>query len=531
MMSWTVVGKGPNFSRFAEYPPEESIGLNHVWRYTPKDQKLTVLHAFDLDVVEELDAAALQKFEFLWLPDTLNRCIRVGRSGRVIHQRDVVRTSRRLAENPLIAQLLTEGRVFVYPRGSTTSEIGGFPVRVGAFSGSTVIALLASLGVKTLRLAGIDGGSSYANAFADLEATTKLNGGQDSFSSQLQEIANIRRAMGLELTDLGAQALRIFVGTTQGQHLPFEVLKYSIDRRSSRSVCVFPLDEAIAAEGIDLGDLLEVDSGGTPFSYQRYLIPALCQYSGSAIYLDSDMQLFDDIGVLHSMLPGTGCANAALSDDSWNREPQLSVLVIRCDRAPWSIESLKEAAKSSGYSAFRSEGPTPTLLERSVPFTWNSLEHYSSRETKLLHYTDMSTQPWLSPLNPLSHLWIRELFCAIDDGVVSEGDVDNEVNAGHVRPGIISQIQLRLEDPLSLPRPLIEKDLSFLPPHALMGFPGVARIAGIGNQLPSSRELLMRRFLGKSRLILMKPVFLKPAKYVAVQLRKTFRLLKILLTR
>ena len=33
----------------------------------------------------------------------------------------------------------------------------------------------------------------------------------------------------------------------------------------------------------------------TPFSFQRFLIPELCGYSGKAIYLDADMQVFRDI--------------------------------------------------------------------------------------------------------------------------------------------------------------------------------------------------------------------------------------------
>ena len=33
----------------------------------------------------------------------------------------------------------------------------------------------------------------------------------------------------------------------------------------------------------------------TPFSFQRFLIPELCGFKGRGIYVDSDMQVFEDI--------------------------------------------------------------------------------------------------------------------------------------------------------------------------------------------------------------------------------------------
>lgn len=526
---WTVIGKGPGFSRLAENLTEESIGLNHVWEKVDSRSRLTVLHAFDLDVVERLSTAALQKFEFLWLPDTMNVNLKLGRSKGLIHQKDILSTSRRLSNNQYIQSLISEGRVFCYPRGDTSSEIGGFPLRVGAFSGSTVIALLAALGIKDISLAGIDGGADYSPAFAHLENHTKLNGGQDSYSPQLKEIATIRRRMGLHITDLGESALRVFVGTTVGQRIPFEILKYSIDRHSSRTVEIYALDEEIRKSGIAIDKLQRIDKGGTPFSFQRYLIPAICGYSGTAIYLDSDMLVFDDIGLLNSFSPLSGCANSVLTDHSWDREPQLSVMVIRCDRATWDLATLKKTASSESYAVFRSEGPTPHLMERSIPSTWNSLEHYQSGVTQLLHYTDMAEQPWLSISNPLCEIWMMELFHALDANVLSSEVVESEIKAGHVRPGILEQVRRRLPDPLSLPKEVVRHDLEFLPPNILMNHPAVSKAAGIGHQLPTPRELFIRRVLGRLRRALMTPMVYVPTKFIITRMRKIVRLLKKLL--
>ena len=38
-----------------------------------------------------------------------------------------------------------------------------------------------------------------------------------------------------------------------------------------------------------------------------------------------------------------------------------------------------------------------TEVSYALPFKWNSLEHYDD-ETCLIHFTDMPTQPWVSPI-------------------------------------------------------------------------------------------------------------------------------------
>ena len=94
-----------------------------------------------------------------------------------------------------------------------------------------------------------------------------------------------------------------------------------------------------------------------------------------------------------------------------------------------------------------------------------SLEHFSARETALLHFTDMNTQPWVSKENPLGYLWTGDLIDAIDAGAVLIDFVKREIAAGHVRPSLMYQVENRIQDAFLLPRKAWRMDTKFFPPY------------------------------------------------------------------
>src|SRR5207247_8793399 len=81
----------------------------------------------------------------------------------------------------------------------------------------------------------------------------------------------------------------------------------------------------------------------TPFSFQRFLIPALTGYRGMAICLDSDMQVFRDMRALWT-LPFMGADLLVVSEpkDS-GRRPQFSVMVLNCDNLHWALREIVRA--------------------------------------------------------------------------------------------------------------------------------------------------------------------------------------------
>jgi hypothetical protein len=128
----------------------------------------------------------------------------------------------------------------------------------------------------------------------------------------------------------------------------------------------------------------------TPFSGFRWAVPELCGFEGRAIYLDSDLIVMADIAEL------------------WNAEIEPGKCVVARDArrfcvSLWdcaaakphllALEALKRADGHQRQSAyFRTHGE---LVQR-FDGHWNYLDSQDTApiaDAKILHYTDLSTQP------------------------------------------------------------------------------------------------------------------------------------------
>ncbi len=83
--------------------------------------------------------------------------------------------------------------------------------------------------------------------------------------------------------------LRIFIGFDPRQPLAYNVLQYSLLGNSSAPLAITPLV---------LRTLPIKRVGLTEFTYTRYLVPWLCNYTGFALFLDADIVCNADIAEL-----------------------------------------------------------------------------------------------------------------------------------------------------------------------------------------------------------------------------------------
>lgn len=323
---------------------------------------------------------------------------------------------------------------------------------------SALLQILASLGVREVRTLGVDGGSGHSK-YLKGSVFTQLRSGYDKQFPILRRIATTR---GVSMSRADGTAIRIFVGCEQEQYLPARVLEFSIRKFTNEQVSIKYLYRTIdpSANG---------RSGRTPFSMQRFFIPELCSYQGRAIYLDSDMLVFANIReLLGSAKEGIAVASAEAPPGS-SRLPQFSVMVLDCELARWKGDELALATQSEYESTMFELGFEMNKLA-CIPYVWNSLELYEPQRTKLLHYTDMDRQPWISNANRLAHVWVGVLNEAVRDGFISFDEVRASVTAGHVRPGLLWQIESGEADPLKMPRRERMRDELFTPPHTVARF-------------------------------------------------------------
>lgn len=233
--------------------------------------------------------------------------------------------------------------------------------------------------------------------------------------------------------------VRVFVASTVAEWLPTRVLEFSIQETSALPVQL----HRIASFERDIPMPSELrNRPRTPFSFQRFLIPELCGYQGRAIYLDADMQLFTDIGELWSAPMGRHDL-LTVREGTEGRKGQFSMMLLDCERLQWRIASIVQGLDEGQYTYehLMYEMCVAGSVGRTLDPGWNSLERYEPGQTRLVHYTDMDTQPWVSLNNPLSHLWVGCLRRAIDAGFIADEELAREITAGHVRPSLMEEMK------------------------------------------------------------------------------------------
>lgn len=257
--------------------------------------------------------------------------------------------------------------------------------------------------------------------------------------------------------------IHIFVASTEVEWLSARVLEFSIRETTGHSVEVTPI--YTIGRTIPVPQAIE-NRPRTPFSFQRFLVPELCAFTGRAIYLDADMQVFQDIGELWDW-PLDGCDLQTVSEAGLGRRGQFSVMLLDCARLVWNVDEIVAAldAGELDYTGLMYEMRVAQRIGRTVPQEWNALECFDPERTCLLHYTDMNTQPWISTANPLGHLWVACLRRALTTGFISRTELECEITAGHVRPSLQHQLDAGIDNTLELPAAVRRLDRGFVAPY------------------------------------------------------------------
>ena len=263
------------------------------------------------------------------------------------------------------------------------------------------------------------------------------------------------------------EPIRIFVGTTDDQMLSTKVLEYSIRQTASRPVEVAPLH----LSGIHYPMPKDPKNRPrTPFSFQRFLIPELCGFRGKAIYVDSDMLVFDDIAQIFDLDISAHDIFTVKTGATFTRRKQFSVMLINCERVKWNIHEIvsKLDRGEIDYEELVYEMALAPRIEDRIPEGWNHLEKHVPGKTKLLHFTDMPTQPWVSTQNRLDHLWFEALYQAVSEGFVDRAFILDHVEKSWVRPSLVYQLDHRILEARDLPNEALARDRGFLAPYQRM---------------------------------------------------------------
>ena len=174
--------------------------------------------------------------------------------------------------------------------------------------------------------------------------------------------------------------IRVFVGTHKLHEDAEKVLEYSIRTNTKEDV-----DLTFMRPGWE--------TPPTGFSSHRYLIPKLCKFKGYAIYLDVDMLVLGDLSeLLNYKQPGKWVIGKTdrTSRKAINRD---EVAVIDCSAAKRELPEEKllktRQGKEIAKQVLIKGGHYATGFQERV---WNA--RILTPEAKLIHYTNLRTQPW-----------------------------------------------------------------------------------------------------------------------------------------
>jgi len=174
-----------------------------------------------------------------------------------------------------------------------------------------------------------------------------------------------------------AQPLQIYIGYDHRQAVSYNILQFSLFRRSSKPLAISPLV---------LPQLPITRQGLTPFTYSRFLVPWLNGYQGWAIFLDTDYLCLADIAELFAMRDDRYAAMVSKNEKKFE---WASMIMFNCAHpanqilTPEYVEDPQQCRYPHTMDWLAEE------LVGDLPREWNHLVGYDPprNDAKLVHYT------------------------------------------------------------------------------------------------------------------------------------------------
>lgn len=221
--------------------------------------------------------------------------------------------------------------------------------------------------------------------------------------------------------------VKVFVGSEIGNEKAEKALHWSIINTSSGPVEINWMNDKYKGSIWDGWNKRrkhrKQDTGQgwkTNFSAFRWAIPELCNFEGRGIYLDVDQIVLKDIKKMWGLLMGN-CAT--LTINRWKTD----VMLMKCKKfdAEWwpRIEKMRPSGRLQSY--YRTLVYKKGRMGTMDPI-YNCLdgEFWDPNKTRLVHYTEMSTQPWRPfpenmeykphPVPELELLWNQHYSAALE---------------------------------------------------------------------------------------------------------------------
>lgn len=221
-----------------------------------------------------------------------------------------------------------------------------------------------------------------------------------------------------------AQPLPIYIGYDHRQAVPYNVLQFSLFRRSSKPVAISPLV---------LSTLPMTRQGLTPFTYSRFLVPWLNGFQGWALFLDTDYLCLGDIAELFALCDDR---YAVMVSKNVKKFEWASMIMFNCGHPANRLLTPDYIEDPQRCYSPHSIDWLPEELVGDLPREWNHLVGYDPPrpDAKLVHYTQGMpvfeetsgseyTQHWVAEHQATNKTlgWVELMGHSVHAGATPEG--------------------------------------------------------------------------------------------------------------
>jgi hypothetical protein len=250
----------------------------------------------------------------------------------------------------------------------------------------------------------------------------------------------------------------VFISSGEASLLERKVLMYSLRHNSTRELDIRVFNgthNTVEREG-HLPEPAPMSlkvkyQNVTEFSNYRFLVPQVCGHQGRAISMDSDMIALGDIGELFdadmddNQLLAKPSAYGSEADGQWG----LSVMLIDCARTRFPLDRYFDEIQEGLYSYTDLHQMRPRFLAHhpfdvgAIGGRWNEFDH-RDKDTRLIHYTNLYTQPWKYRSHPHGDLWFDYFEQARKAGYITDRDIELTLVRSFARKDLHEGNRLRL---------------------------------------------------------------------------------------
>jgi lipopolysaccharide biosynthesis glycosyltransferase len=237
---------------------------------------------------------------------------------------------------------------------------------------------------------------------------------------------------------------RIFIGWDSRETIAYHVLAHSIIDRASIPVAISPVGNAVLPHALWWREKGPYDS--TEFSNARFLVPALCDFKGWAIFMDCDMLCLDDIEELwnqrderfavmvrkHEHVPTNSTKFLGAIQTRYPRKNWSSLMLLNCSHPDTRTLTVKHVNHAAGLDLHGFSWTTEANIGTIVG-SWNELVTHDRRAVSpspsLVHYTDGG--PWHGYLAQAAvDEWVQELDSLLGGSGNPVADIGYRLRSG-----------------------------------------------------------------------------------------------------